>query len=107
MLNFQLVPLRKILSTACLFRKSQRLTDKARLMTPNLSLIRPHVGSPTTAAGDEWEAARSVQERLFPAVRPAIPGLDYFGDWRPARGVSGDYLDYFEMSQGNLGLAVG
>ena len=47
------------------------------------------------------------RERIFPTLRPVIPGLDYFGDWRPARGVSGDYIDYFEMNDGNLGLAVG
>jgi len=55
----------------------------------------------------ELELARTVQERIFPTVRPVIPGLDYFADWRPAREVSGDYIDYFEMSNGNLGLAVG
>ena len=48
-----------------------------------------------------------MQERFFPTVRPVIPGLDYFGDWRPAQGVSGDYIDYFEMNDGNLGLAIG
>lgn len=46
------------------------------------------------------------QQRTFPSARPIIPGLDYYGDWRPARGMSGDYIDYFEMN-GNLGLAVG
>ncbi len=55
----------------------------------------------------EVELARTVQERIFPTVRPVIPGLDYFADWRPAHGVSGDYIDYFEMNNGNLGLAVG
>jgi sigma-B regulation protein RsbU (phosphoserine phosphatase) len=48
-----------------------------------------------------------LRERIFPAAHPVIPGLDYFGDWRPARGVGGDYIDYFEMNDGNLGLAVG
>ena len=48
-----------------------------------------------------------MQERFFPMVRPVIPGLDYFGDWRPAQGSGGDYIDYFEMNGGNLGLAVG
>ena len=76
-------------------------------MTPNVSPIKLRVGSPIIPSEAEWEAARSVQERIFPAVRPAIPGLDYYGDWRPARGVSGDYLDYFLMNAGNLGLAVG
>src|SRR5450631_2329539 len=81
-------------------------------MTPNVSMfktpaIKTRVNSPIIPSDQEWEAARSVQERIFPAVRPKIPGLDYYGDWRPARGVSGDYIDYFAMNDGNLGLAVG
>jgi sigma-B regulation protein RsbU (phosphoserine phosphatase) len=76
-------------------------------MTLNISTIKTRVGSPIIPSQEEWEAARSAQERIFPALRPAIPGLDYYGDWRPARGVSGDYIDYFAMKAGNLGLAVG
>ena len=55
----------------------------------------------------EMQVAREVQNRIFPAERPHITGLDYYSDWRPARGLSGDYLDYFEMPDGNLGLAIG
>ena len=58
-------------------------------------------------ADSEMQVAQEVQNRIFPSERPFIPGLDYYGDWRPARGVSGDYLDYFEMDEGTLGLAVG
>jgi sigma-B regulation protein RsbU (phosphoserine phosphatase) len=58
-------------------------------------------------SASELEIARSVQERTFPATRPVISGLDYFADWRPAGTVSGDYIDYFEMNDGDLGLAVG
>jgi len=55
----------------------------------------------------EMELAREVQNRAFPTARPLIAGLDYYSDWRPARGLSGDYLDYFELPEGNLGLAIG
>jgi sigma-B regulation protein RsbU (phosphoserine phosphatase) len=55
----------------------------------------------------DLEVARNMQERIFPTARPSVPGLDYYGDWRPARGVSGDYLDYFEVNGGNLFLAIG
>ena len=51
--------------------------------------------------------AREVQERLFPLGLPFTPGLDHFGVWRAARGVSGDYLDYLELPDGNLGVAIG
>ncbi len=50
---------------------------------------------------------KTLKDRNFSSVHPVIPGLDYFGDWRPARGVGGDYIDYFEMNDGNLGLAIG
>ena len=63
--------------------------------------------TPRQKFDSELPAVRSVQKRIFPTERPVIPGLDYFGDWRPARGLSGDYIDYFEMGRGNLGLAVG
>jgi sigma-B regulation protein RsbU (phosphoserine phosphatase) len=64
------------------------------------------------ASGADWRAAemdlaREVQNRTFPTTRPHIAGLDYYSDWRPARGLSGDYLDYFELPEGNLGLAIG
>jgi sigma-B regulation protein RsbU (phosphoserine phosphatase) len=55
----------------------------------------------------ESELARDVQNRIFPSMRPSIPGLDYYGDWRPASCAGGDYLDYFEMDEGNFGLAIG
>lgn len=57
--------------------------------------------------GSDADRAQSVKDRFFPTERPVIPGLDYYGDLRPAEGTSGDYIDYFEMNDGNLGLAVG
>jgi phosphoserine phosphatase RsbU/P len=56
---------------------------------------------------NELKLAREVQNRTFPNTRPRIAGLDYYSDWRPAHGLSGDYLDYFELPEGNLGLAMG
>ena len=76
-------------------------------MATHVSILKPRPGSSIIPGNEAWEAARSLQERIFPAVRPAIPGLDYYGDWRPAQGASCDYIDYFLMSAGNLGLAVG
>jgi len=51
--------------------------------------------------------AREVHQRAFPTTEPRIAGLDYSSDWRPAGGLTGDYLDYFELPEGNLGLAIG
>jgi sigma-B regulation protein RsbU (phosphoserine phosphatase) len=55
----------------------------------------------------EIEIAREVQERLFPQDLPAVPGLDYGGHCRPARGVGGDYYDFLALPEGRLGVAIG
>ena len=55
----------------------------------------------------ELEIAREVQEHLFPQWLPSTPGLDYYGQCRPAREVGGDYYDFLELPDGRLGIAIG
>lgn len=55
----------------------------------------------------EMEIARDVQTRLFPQRLPAIPGLDYWGNCRPAASIGGDYYDFFETPHRQLGIAIG
>ncbi|MBV8898082.1 MAG: SpoIIE family protein phosphatase [Acidobacteriaceae bacterium] len=55
----------------------------------------------------EIEIAREVQERLFPQRLPVIAGIDYFGSCRPALGVGGDYYDFLQLPNGDLGVAIG
>jgi phosphoserine phosphatase RsbU/P len=55
----------------------------------------------------EIEIAREVQERLFPQMLPALPGIDYKGACRPALGIGGDYYDFIALPSGDLGVAIG
>jgi serine phosphatase RsbU (regulator of sigma subunit) len=54
----------------------------------------------------ELEMAAKVQQELFPHVMPEMPGLDYAGLCRPARGVSGDYYDFLAFPNQRLGLLL-
>jgi sigma-B regulation protein RsbU (phosphoserine phosphatase) len=54
----------------------------------------------------ELEDARKVQERLVPLAPPRVKGLDYAGMCRPARGVSGDYYDFFELPSGRFAMML-
>src|SRR5262249_49752761 len=48
-----------------------------------------------------------VQTRLFPRSLPVTDTLDFApGICIPARAVSGDYYDFFEVAQGRIGVAV-
>jgi sigma-B regulation protein RsbU (phosphoserine phosphatase) len=54
----------------------------------------------------EVEMATEVQRRLFPAGALEDATLELFGICLPARGVGGDYYDYFEVSDRLMGIAI-
>jgi sigma-B regulation protein RsbU (phosphoserine phosphatase) len=45
----------------------------------------------------DLELAAQVQRLFLPSGRPAIAGLEIAGMMQPARGVGGDYYDYFPI----------
>jgi sigma-B regulation protein RsbU (phosphoserine phosphatase) len=55
----------------------------------------------------EIEIAREVQQRLFPQHTQMIAGIDYCGACRPALLVGGDYYDFLNLSNADLGIAIG
>ena len=55
----------------------------------------------------QLKLAREVQSRLLPSQLPAVRGLDYYGDSRPAGEVGGDFFDFVPLAGGDLGVLVG
>ena len=56
---------------------------------------------------DELNAARHVQQALFPRTAPQIPGFDIAGVVYAAEETAGDYFDYIPMADNCIGLVVG
>ncbi len=52
-------------------------------------------------------AARKVQQSLFPRSMPNLTGWEFAAYGSPAQEVTGDYLDIFELSRGQVALALG
>ncbi len=59
------------------------------------------------AAEAELLSARPLQQRLYPAAAPHLPGFDIAGRGRSASTLCGDYFDYIPRADGTLVLAVG
>lgn len=55
----------------------------------------------------ELEIARRVQLGLLPKMQPKVAGYDIAGSCLPALEVGGDYFDFVDLHDGNLGIAVG
>lgn len=56
---------------------------------------------------EEFRAAQEIQQRLYPAHAPVLPGFDIAGSIFSAKATAGDYFDYIPMLDGCLGVVVG
>jgi sigma-B regulation protein RsbU (phosphoserine phosphatase) len=54
----------------------------------------------------ELALATEVQQRLFPEKPPVSGSVDLCGFCQPAREVGGDYYDFLELGNGQIGVAV-
>ncbi len=54
----------------------------------------------------QLQLAREVQMHLLPMENPSIPGYDIAGICIPAEEIGGDYYDFIELPQGNLGIVT-
>ena len=50
--------------------------------------------------------AAAVQRRMIPAAPPELPGVDLAAVYVPSLDLSGDFYDFIELPEDNLGLAI-
>ena len=75
--------------------------DNARL----LDTIDQH-GAQARRARTDIEIARTVQQKLLGRAGAAFPGMDYAGSCLPMGDIGGDYFDFLETPDGDLGIAL-
>ena len=51
-------------------------------------------------------AAREAQLRLMPQAAPQMPGMDVAACCLPAKGVGGDFYDFFQLDANRIGIFV-
>jgi hypothetical protein len=54
----------------------------------------------------EVQAAREAQLRLLPQDLPELPGVQFAACCLPARGVGGDFYDFFRLDDNRVGIFV-
>jgi serine phosphatase RsbU (regulator of sigma subunit) len=68
---------------------------------------RHHAEDAMRDTSEEFRAAQEIQQRLYPAEPPTLPGFDIAGALFPTKATAGDYFDYISMLDGCLGVVVG
>ena len=64
-------------------------------------------GQQTALANQSLDAAGRWQQNQLPRITPLVEGVDLAGWTRQTGIVGGDFYDYFPLSDGSLGIAVG
>ncbi len=54
----------------------------------------------------ELETAREIQEKLLPHEMPVVSGFEITGTSLPSQQVGGDYFDFLDMGDEQLGIAI-
>lgn len=54
----------------------------------------------------ELEAARTIQQAMLPSVFPERKDLDLYATMTPAKGVAGDFYDFFLLDPTRIGLVI-
>ena len=57
--------------------------------------------------GEELEEARAIQDAMLPTESLRAGGVTISHQFQPVAAVGGDFLDYFELSDGSVGLYLG
>jgi serine phosphatase RsbU (regulator of sigma subunit)/anti-sigma regulatory factor (Ser/Thr protein kinase) len=55
----------------------------------------------------ELEVARLIQQQFLPHELPELPGWQVAAYYQPARQVGGDFYDFLELPDGQIGIVVG
>jgi serine phosphatase RsbU (regulator of sigma subunit)/anti-sigma regulatory factor (Ser/Thr protein kinase) len=55
----------------------------------------------------ELEVARLIQQQFLPHELPELPGWQVAAYYKPARQVGGDFYDFLELPDGQVGIVVG
>jgi sigma-B regulation protein RsbU (phosphoserine phosphatase) len=82
-------------------------TSERRKVEKSLQGTLSQVRVYSQALNDELEKGRGIQRNFLPAELPRKPGWDMAAFFRPARQVSGDFYDGFELPDGGVGLVIG
>src|SRR5262245_26103037 len=55
----------------------------------------------------ELRVAQLIQQNFLPRELPELPGWQLDAYYKPAREVGGDFYDFFELPEGEIGVVVG
>jgi sigma-B regulation protein RsbU (phosphoserine phosphatase) len=89
-----------------MYRRILEAISERRKAEAALQQSLEQVRSYTQALDTEMERGREMQKNFLPAMLPQRTGWEFAAFIEPARQVSGDFYDVFELPGGSVGLVI-
>ncbi len=88
------------------FKQISLAIDQRKQAEASLQESFSQVASYSRALDRELNQGREMQANFLPQFLPQKPGWEFAAFFRPARQVSGDFYDIFELPEGHVGLVI-
>jgi serine phosphatase RsbU (regulator of sigma subunit) len=88
------------------FKQISNAINQRKQAEASLQESFSQAASYSKALARELNQGREMQTNFLPQFLPKKPGWEFASFFRPARQVSGDFYDIFELSEGNMGLVI-
>ncbi|MFZ0131127.1 MAG: SpoIIE family protein phosphatase [Desulfobacterales bacterium] len=89
-----------------MYRRISEAVSERRKAEAALRQSLDQVKSYSQALDTEMERGREIQKNFIPAVLPQRNGWEFAAYIKPARQVSGDFYDVFDLPDGSVGLVI-
>ena len=89
-----------------MYRRISEAISERRKAETALQQSLEQVRAYTQALNTEMERGREMQKNFLPAMLPRRKGWEFAAFIKPARQVSGDFYDAFELPDGSMGLVI-
>ncbi|MFO7685309.1 MAG: SpoIIE family protein phosphatase [Desulfobacterales bacterium] len=89
-----------------MYRRISEAVSERRKAEAALQHSLEQLRASTRALNTEMERGRDIQKNFLPATLPRRTGWEFAAVIKPARQVSGDFYDLFELPNGAVGLVI-
>jgi len=97
--------LRKVDRENKLIKENKRLFEQLKIRETELQKKNQQLYKLYSELEDELKMASEIQRKLLPETYPEVEGYKFAVKYKPSQDIGGDFYDFIELPNGNLGVA--
>lgn len=97
--------LKKVDKENKLIKENKRLFEQLKIRESELKKKNKQLYKLYSELEDELKMASEIQRKLLPESYPMVEGYKFAVKYKPSQDIGGDFYDFIELLNGNIGIA--